>query len=109
MCNLDNYLFAVGQDRDPLRYLNGDLQSCRSALPVGTLPIGQYPSYFTIQITFIGRVESFRNFLGLRASLSHVALHTEYNFWKEYILRFHKTPSFKNLNNICAFVTFPEK
>ncbi len=29
---------------------------------------------------------------------SHVALDPEYNFWKEYILRFLKTPPFKNLN-----------
>ncbi len=32
-----------------------------------------------------------------RSSLSHVALHTGHNFWKEYILRFLKTPPFKNL------------
>ncbi len=42
--------------------------------------------------------EYFQNFLGLRASLSHVALDPGYNFWKEYILRFLKTPPFKNLN-----------
>ncbi len=40
---------------------------------------------------------SAENFLGLRASLSHVALQTGYNFWEEYILRFLKTPPFKNL------------
>ena len=30
-------------------------------------------------------------------SLSHVALHTGYTFWEEYLLRFFKTPPFKNL------------
>ena len=30
-------------------------------------------------------------------SLSHVALHMLYNFCKEYISRFPKTPPFKNL------------
>ena len=32
----------------------GDSESCRSALPVGSLSMGQHTSYFTIQITFIG-------------------------------------------------------
>ncbi len=36
----------------------------------------------------------------LRASLSLVALHTGYNFWKEFILRFLKTPPFKNLKTL---------
>ncbi len=31
------------------------------------------------------------------SSLSHVVLHTGYNFWEELILRFLKTPPFKNL------------
>ncbi len=36
----------------------------------------------------------------IRASLSHVALDTGYNFWKEYILRFLKTAPFKNLKQL---------
>ena len=65
-----------------LRYLNGNLVSCWGILPVEALPTSQHTSYCTIQ----------------RASLSHVALHTGHNFWREYILRFLKTPPFRNLN-----------
>ncbi len=36
----------------------------------------------------------------LSASLSHVALHTEYNFLKGYILRFLKTSPVKYLNQL---------
>ena len=41
-------------------------------------------------------------------SLSHVALHTGHNFWKEYILRFLKTPPFKNLKYVQTVVCFSE-
>ncbi len=62
----------------------------RHFLLANTLHIVPYKSRLLIN-------EYFRNILGLRASLSHVALDTGYNFWKEYILRFFKTPPFKNL------------
>ncbi len=32
--------------------------------------------------------------------------HTGYNFWEEYLLRFFKTPPFKNLNLIFKIVIF---
>ncbi len=56
----------------------------------------KYPPQYLLGV--IG--EYFRNFLGLRPSLGHVALHTGHNLWKEYILRFLKTPPFKNLKAI---------
>ena len=78
---------SAGLSLQSLRYLNGDSVSCWGALPVEALPIDQHTSYCTIQITF-----------------SHVALHTGYDFWKEYILRFLKTPPFKNLKWIYIFL-----
>ncbi len=52
-----------------LRYLNGDPVPWWGALPVEALPIGQHSG---------GSIKG-------------------HNFWKEYILRFLKTPPFKNL------------
>ena len=64
-----------------LRYLNGDPVSCWGALPVEALPTGQHTSYCTRDNCF----------------WECVALQTGHNFWKEYIIRFLKSPPFKNL------------